>query len=434
MNIKKIDIDGKNFDSVMFFCACCYPLFKYSYREVGDIFQTILIIGSLFHIYKYKYFFIKDKMVTCLFVSIILTISAWLASTFYIPNLAKETPNLSILSKLFLFIIIAYWLKSNMRRIYIFLSCYCIGLLILFYGHSNNFISDTVSGAHGVRIDYNVVNANHPAVLSGIAFLLCGFYFIKNMYSIKSILTYKRLALLISLLILMFYFGFVVLATQSRQVWLAIPSALLLAPIIYIFTKKVNAKQAIKITSISFIFILIPLILATKLDYVEHRADKEQNVMHQIIEGNVNDLPYTSIGIRIHFWLEAQKWIKQNPLFGYGEEARGLVISQSKVLPENIKNNFSHLHNSYIELIVQYGVLSIVLFIYIYYQLIRSAYLEKSGEIFYLSLLFFIFWFITNNFESYTLQKTGEIITNIFSPIFYTFKITSDFIDYQKPT
>lgn len=432
--LNKLNIDSRNFELSMFFCACCYPLFKYSYRELGDIFQTILILGSLLHIYKYRGFFIKDKMVICLLISIILTISSWLASKYYIPELAKETPKLSVLSKLFFFIIIAYWLKGIINRVYIFLSCYLIGLILLFISHStDSFISETILGLHGKRIDYGVVNANHPAVLSGIACIICIFYSIKTIYFAPKTKYLLTLPILLISITFLAYFSFVVLATQSRQVWLAIPTSFFASSLAYCLIKKTSKSTTVKIILSTAMIITTVLYLTTKVQYVENRSDKEKNVISVILSGDIENLPYTSIGIRVHFWLEAKNWIEKNPFFGYGEEARGLVISQSKSLPNYIKSNFSHLHNSYIELLVQYGLFSLILFIYIYLSLVNGALKnEKTGEVFYLSLLFFIFWAITNNFESYTLQKTGEIISNIFFAIFYTFTLSDKFNTYSR--
>ncbi|MCD9466166.1 O-antigen ligase family protein [Photobacterium iliopiscarium] len=426
-------IDSKKFDCIMFFCACCYPLFKYSYREIGDIFQTILIVGSLFHIYKYRNYFIKDKMVKCLFISILLTITAWIASLYYIPDLARSTPKISVLAKLFFFIIIAYWLKGSIKRVHIFLSCYIAGLFLLFNSHSANFIQETLQGLNGVRIDYGVVNANHPAVLSGIAFIICVFYAVKLGFSITQHVTLKKTSILLGLIALLIYFGFVVLITQSRQVWLAIPLAFLITPIIYTITKKPNKKTFYLILGSTLAFVLLALSIASQFSYVDNRSNSEKSVISAILTDHISDLPYTSIGIRIHFWLEAIPWIQKNPLFGYGEEARGLVISQSTDLPSYIKAEFSHLHNSYIELVVQYGAPALLLFIYVYILLIRSTLFQKnSNEMYYLSLLFFIFWIVTNNFESYTLQKTGEVVSNIIFPCFYTFYLTDKLMAFKS--
>ncbi|MBD1576853.1 O-antigen ligase family protein [Vibrio sp. S11_S32] len=425
-------IDSKQFDYIMFFCACCYPLLKYSYREIGDIFQTILIIGSLFHIYKYRNYFIKDKMVKCLFISILLTITAWVASLYYIPDLARSMPKISVLSKLFFFIIIAYWLKGSTKRVHAFLSCYIVGVFLLFNSHSTNFIQETQQGLNGTRVDYGVVNANHPAVLSGIAFIICVFYSIKSVFSLTQHFTIKKTSMFLGLITLLIYFGLVVIITQSRQVWLAIPLAFLIAPVIYIITKKPNKKMFYLISVSTLSLVLLAISIASQFSYVDKRSNSEKNVISEILTGHISDLPYTSTGIRIHFWLEALPWIQKNPLFGYGEEARGLVISQSTDLPSYIKAQFSHLHNSYIELVVQYGTPALLLFLYVYISLIKSTTFQKdSNEMYYLSLLFFIFWIITNNFESYTLQKTGEVVSNVIFPCFYTFHLTNKLFEFK---
>lgn len=215
------------------------------------------------------------------------------------------------------------------------------------------------------------------------------FYAVKLGCSITQRATFKITAILVGLIALLIYFGIVVLITQSRQVWLAIPLAFLITPIIYTITKKPNKKTVYLILVSTLAFVLLALSMASQFSYIDNRSNSEKGVISAILTDHISDLPYPSIGIRIHFWLEAIPWIQKNPLFGYGEEARGLVISQSTDLPSYIKAEFSHLHNSYIELVVQYGMPALLLFIYVYIALIRSTLFQKnSNEMYYLSLLF----------------------------------------------
>ncbi len=127
---------------VIFFSHLLYLVFYYSYSA---------ILKKA----------IKDKAFICLFLSILLTCLSWINSTFQIPHLAKDSPNIGILADLFFFIFIAYWLKGNIKKVRTLWLFYAIGIFLTALIHSNDILADIMNGIAGQRIDFNYVNANH---------------------------------------------------------------------------------------------------------------------------------------------------------------------------------------------------------------------------------------------------------------------------------
>ncbi|MDQ7066902.1 MAG: O-antigen ligase family protein [Sulfurimonas sp.] len=117
---------------------------------------------------------------------------------------------------------------------------------------------------------------------------------------------------LIHSLSLIVLFSYLVLITQSRQVWLALLIVALIAPIAYIMIHKATAIQT---ALISLTGILLLLFLFSNSDTLQKRLLEEQNTFNALIENN-QTIEMTSIGIRINSWMDAKEWIIRHPILG----------------------------------------------------------------------------------------------------------------------
>lgn len=414
-------INNNHFQQIMLFCLFGYVLFKESNRYIGDIFQSCIVVGSLLAIYVYRKYFFQDKIFLSLIASIIVSILSWTNSIVSDPSLAKSSPNIGFLGNLFFFIMIAYWLKADLKNIRTFLFLFLIGLLMTLFTHSSDIILDIYNGFNGERVDFNFINANHSAALAGCAILLISYYAIKI---IKSNCNFKSKLLSILLyLLLITPFIFIAIVTQARQVWLAIFVILIL----YIGHEIIKGGSLKKKTAIILTFLIIISFLS-QTPVVKERINTESTVFSAISSGEIDTLPYTSIGTRLHFWSEAIPWIKKYPVLGFGEDTRNLVIQESKNIPENIKAIFSHLHNGHIEILVSYGLLGFSLLMFVCITLIKSSYKVRrldQGESYYLILIFITYFTIINMFESFWLFKTGLYMFTVFCGATYSSYLTS---------
>lgn len=131
----------------------------------------------------------------------------------------------------------------------------------------------------------------------------------------------------------------------------------------------------------------------------------------------VNNSNYdTSIGARIGFWIIAKEILKDNPLFGVG--IANNINKKNEYITTNHLENFSyvkflvHFHNNFLEIITQFGIVGLSLFLYLFYLIAnihikdRSIYILKISTIsifllgsltdiiFYLNDTMFLFSFI----------------------------------------
>jgi O-antigen ligase len=426
-NLKKT-IDSNKFACFMLVCILGYALFKRSYREIGDIFQAFLILGTIASLYYNREILLKDKIIHCFAASLFIPILSWLNSISEIPDLAKPSPNITALYTFFTFWPIAYWLKGNTKKITLMLFSFCLGFVFMCQRNSD-MVQEITRGLKGIRVDFNIINAQHPALLAGFGLIICIFYFLifsKRIFNKPSAVS---LALLFSTAALCVFFLVITIITQSRQVWLAlILSSIVFIPFIY------NSFAARPITKKKFILIYLFILLAvfafTKIDIVEKRIHNEKNAIKNILMLNFDQIKASgSAGIRLNLWKEAVTWIKARPLLGSGYDSRALVISQSKNLPKRIKRDFTHLHNSHIEMLVHYGILgsALIYFVMIYpvILLLKSSRKDIDGYK-TLGLIFTVYWMTVNNFESFFFAKNGEIILSIYLGMIYSFKFSSE--------
>ncbi|HIH0901152.1 TPA: O-antigen ligase family protein [Vibrio cholerae] len=407
----------KWFSSIMLICCMGYAVFKASYRELGDIFQTILFIGTLCALYVDRKNIIKDKIFVLLLISLTIPILSWINSLLYAQELATAKPKIAAIANFYFFFFIAYWLKGSIKHCHLFLISFIFGVLLTFIFHSPDFIYDLKSGLIENRIDFNYVNANHGAALLGCVILVAFFYIIniKSKEIIKS-----KISIVMCILILIFAITLLVF-TQSRQAWLATIMAISFMSIVKL---KVDNNIKVKVVITSLFIVTLMLAIISNIPIVSERLSAEHYIIPAILSWDINNVPYSSMGIRIHLWYESFSWIKNNPIFGLGGNTRAFVISTSSTLPDYIKVSFSHLHNGFLGILVNYGINGLLNFMLLFYFLIKST-ISKKVPI-YLSayaIAFILYFCIINLFESFLLFKSGMYLFNCMSAVIYTFHL-----------
>jgi len=423
-NIESV-VKGRSFSLAMFACVLGFVLFKRFYRDLGDVFFFFAVIGTLLSVYYNPRPVKKDPVVIAFFISLIIPVLSWANSKLQIPELAKALPSPFFFYHFFFFWFIAYWTQGENKRIAAILFAYCLGVLGIYISHSADFFGELVQGLRGARIDFSVVNAQYTSLFAGFGLIAAVFLFlVKVNVRLKPEVLKKTIATAF-----IAFFTLIVIVTQSRQVWLALVACLFLTPLAYtIISHSRTSKRAILISYMAFALMIAA---ASSLDIVNDRLAAEKYSLAKTVNLEFDSVPdTTSIGVRIHLWLEGWKWIKLRPILGSGEDARELVISESKSLPEPVKATFTHLHNSHIETILSFGVVGAALvYFLILWPLILVARVssappvKKTWQAF--SLIVTIFWLTVNFFESYFYSANGIYIFSVFSGIIYSFRFAS---------
>ncbi|HGF7514242.1 TPA: O-antigen ligase family protein [Vibrio cholerae] len=416
-------VESKHYISLMLLCCMIFALTKLSYRYIADVFQTILFIGTLLALYIERNRIKEDKAFIIIILSLFIPILSWINSKLFIPEHSLSTPKISAFINFYFFFFIAFWLNGNKKHIYFFWASFVAGCILTTISHSENFLNDIILGLKGHRIDFSYINANHSAALFGMCTLL-GLYYLPKIIK-NNCSKYLHLEKLFYLFVFLFCF-FVTLATQSRQVWLALTTSILIIILLKSFSFK-NKRMIIIYLTIGVLILLTSLMSILNIPFVYDRVTQEFDFIPLFISGDINQIPFTSTGIRLHFWFESIAWIKQYPLFGIGQNGRELVIALSENLPKYIIHEFSHLHNGHIEVIVNYGILGYLSFIAMFYYIIKSSkYYKASNEFFILAMTFISYFFMINMFESFLSFKSGAYLFNCIAAGIYSFKLKEE--------
>jgi O-antigen ligase len=161
---------------------------------------------------------------------------------------------------------------------------------------------------------------------------------------------------------------------------------------------------------------------------VQERVMVEQDEVKSLFQED-KVIKMSSIGIRLNSWLDAKDWIVKHPLIGLDSEAISEVIQQSTRFSSDLKKEYGHLHNFFIETLVAYGFVGLFLIFAMYYFIIKSVQdsdLSESEKKYYLlsSICFLTYWIVINNFETFNSRVIGVSTHNIIFASFYTFHIT----------
>ncbi|WP_158116974.1 O-antigen ligase family protein [Vibrio cincinnatiensis] len=409
--------------AMCFLYASCFMLVPFLGRtaEVILVFSFLLIINNS----KYKLF--KDKTIYLLFSSFIIIIISWISIRFLQPELAVSYPDLRFFLRLFVFIPIAYWLKGNTKYIHFFLIISALALVLSTFTRGEG-IEEWINGIKGQRVDFKLINAQHTTLLMAIALLGIITHAIPQITSQwKSYTLNKKVIYFVSsgLSFIIFFTG--VLISQTRGVWLALIISFAITGAIYLFRiNHISIKKSSLILTLLLSFLTLQYFLPFD-SIVKTRIKAESSVIMTTLEDGIESVPFTSIGVRLHSWYEALKWIKKRPILGSGELAKKEIIQRSD-FPQWVKSNFRHLHNYYIEVLVSYGFLGILLIILLYCKLSKITYSLWNDNIIPSSLAYFTYsslitLLVANNFESYNSMWSGWIIHNIVISTIYSYYI-----------
>lgn len=402
---------SKKYSLAIFIVCILYTISALPRLEISDLFKNIIIFGSLPALF-YNFSSYNKSIFWLALTSILLQVICWAHALVYVPEFAKSSPDLKPLSSLFLFVLIAIWIDgSNLRRITLFSSFILSFVSTAFYDiYTNNSLSLALSGH---RIDYGMHNAQFTSMLSVVVCILT-VYVLAKLPGEKKVV---KLALYTLGSSVIAFALFSLYASQSRQVWLAVIVLLGLVPIVVVGTKHIR-KLTIAYTLLAFV-----LFSVFQLESVRQRVLNESTVISTLIQGDLDNIPMTSVGIRVNSWLEASKWIAERPILGSDYNAISYVTRTAEKFQTEKLQGFGHLHNYYLEVWVAFGIVGLI-FLAVFYREITVNVVNYHGkEERYLLYSFLIFWFIISMFESYNHKFLGLYVHTIILAGLYSLKV-----------
>ena len=354
----------------------------------------------------------RSGIVWLALAAILVTLISWGCSWLTHPEWAESSLKVHRLTNWFAIIPIAVLLGGQARNAYtLWLTALC-GLLLSPWISGNGW-QEWQQGLSGIRVDFGLHNAQHTAMLFGTATLgLLAFApgILRNRRGCWVIRFAWLLALATCITAL--------LLTQTRGGWMGMLFALVVIASAGIVTLRKYFHSHRRYIGAATIATCSAAVLAGYLslgDIVGQRLQAEQETIALVQQGDTENIPFNSAGIRIHTWVEALEWIAERPLVGWGGNGRSLIFDYSENLPDEIKQRFGHLHNSYLDLMVNFGLLGLLLLAGLVYWLLSRClrYYQAgliSGSNLVFSLSFTVFFGVINLFESYLFFDSGRYV------------------------
>ncbi|WP_349789850.1 O-antigen ligase family protein [Chromohalobacter israelensis] len=351
-----------------------------------------------------------------LLLSVAVQVLSWGLGYLHHPEWVSSNPEVDRLAKLFIFIGVAWWLGGSSRNTLLIWGLAVIGYLVASFVAGG--LEEWRKGLEGMRTGFGIRNKQHGSMLFGVALLGLATFARRIMTSGTRWVPWRCVAWGLAL-------GICVVAIaigQTRAVWLALavsfPVAVL---IVLLWARSRGLGQRVLRPVLGGVGVGLVLVVLGGVFFggtLSERLETESSVVAELLQGDLESVPYSSIGIRIHTWVAAGEWIAERPLVGWGGEGRGLVIDHTDWLPDNIKERFGHLHNFFLEVWVAYGLLGLGVIAALAFWIGRGTWLAwRAGvmpnDMALFGASFFVYWMIVNQFESYNSFWTGVYVHNL---------------------
>ncbi|WP_288131474.1 O-antigen ligase family protein [Microbulbifer sp.] len=345
---------------------------------------------------------------------------SWIGSWLLHPDWAESSFKVHRLTAWFAMIPVAVILGGRSRNAHALWGVALAGLLLAPWVAGGG-LAEWEQGLTGTRIDFGLHNAQHTAMLYGTAALGLLAFAPRILRRRPSLSAPANWSIRAAWTVALTFSLTAILLTQTRGVWLGLITGLLVLAVAGIVTlhSRFHSRRRIIVagTAITTVFALV-LGFSLFGTMVEHRLQDERQTLTLLQQGELKSIPYSSTGTRIHTWVEALKWIQQRPLIGWGGNGRSLIFDHSQNLPQDIRARFGHLHSSYLDLLVNFGLLGLILLAALVYWLLsralrfyRAGLMRGSDVLFAFS--FATFFAVINGFESYLFFDSGKLVLAI---------------------
>lgn len=385
-------------------CALLFP-------EIRRALEPILVLVTLLALAFGKRDHGLIVPVLLLLGAVAVSVTAWLASYSAEPYgfEPESAPRIDQIGKWYLFILLAFWLSGRKAAIFLFGAAAVAGFLATPW-ITGDGLGEFFDAFQNKRIDAGTMNAQHAAMLSGLLLILGLSFLLQGIRSKKTRLLSFVAGALTSIAAL-----FMLYATQTRGVWISCFISVFVMLALTLSTRNSPGQSSLARLAVPIAAALIILAgLGTALNSnVMSRFESESGTLKLVLTGQVDTLPLDSTGIRVRTWHHSLPWISERFWFGWGPDGGKLIMQESDALPDDLKSRFGHLHNTYLEILAQYGFFGLALYLstllWLSILLIRAARNENIPyPVFIFGTGFICYWLTVNFFESYMFFSSGQ--------------------------
>jgi O-antigen ligase len=272
---------------------------------------------------------------------------------------------------------IAWFFKGDVDRIRLFLLLALAGMLARIINHTDfDNIGETLLGnSQGFGLSHIAFGMYLSAALLGLAIL--------GTTALSETRSFRARAVGGALMVLVVALLFQALvATSSRAAWIAL--AILGPPMVAWFhwdrwtcRKGVPGMWAIVTVSV-FIAVAVTMLTYLNLDGISKRMAQEQDTIHAITSLDHERVPTDSVGTRYHMVLFGLERIGERPLFGWGPGSTRMVQLEYE-RDQWWYRQGRNLHNTYIHLALELGLVGFLGFGALLVMLVRYAWQGVRG-------------------------------------------------------
>jgi len=347
---------------------------------------------------------------------VLLAFAVWMQiidSFFHVAPEAADDPMsfLRNFAKMFFFMFPGWWLGGRERNARLLLVAGMIGVFARIFLTAS--VRDWGSLLTGSRADFGYINAEHTAVL--VASVLIGLACFAPWFLRRDGRSPGLRLVLAAVWLVMVALSLAVLgATQTRQVWVGLGiAAIATVPFAVreLRRRGLLTRRRLVASGGAAAFVLAAFVVFNPLEGPVSRMERDWHGIHELlVEGQTPQQLNGSV-IRLLQWRFAFQHIAERPILGHGGGATEVLLERSD-LPRFIRLNFGHVHNSFLDLWMAYGVVAPAALILALVVLLVGVWRGyRRGQISTPMTLFGIAWIVffavVNCFESYFIYHTG---------------------------
>ncbi|MCP4331627.1 MAG: O-antigen ligase family protein [Gammaproteobacteria bacterium] len=392
------------------FSTLLYVYTKIAFRdELRDLPQNLMVLTFFISAWGQRQKLKSDLIFKLLILAFLIPWLLFGVNALIDYETANKYRSTNDLLKLFLFLPLAWWIGGSRAGAIRMLTIAFLGLITAVALDPNLMRSLSILWA-GVRVDFAIHNAQHGALFFGLVIIFCICSLSQRVQNEPAVNWGNALLFLAGLIGLIGLVG-----TQTRAAFLGLLVTGFAALVQAVRQGNFFGQNHISKAKVVLVLILVTGLLAWPAkESLQSRIAAESASMHALLTGNLEELPFSSVGVRVHSWLESLKWIADRPVTGWGLKARTDVIRLAEHFPDDVRSEFGHLHNGYFELLLGYGVVGFAFICVLWGILLRRIKLSASNDLYALALYSSIFLLVLNIFESFFFYWSGEFAISLF--------------------
>ena len=380
----------------------CGPSLGRPLLELFFIASVISMLWQLPQVWRHPAFLLLGA-------SVLIQVGSWAYCAQYFPQYAESGPDLKRLGHLFLFLPVAWTLRANTRSPWMLVTLFFVGLCLTPFTMGEGFDEFF----NGKRSAFGFRNAQHASLVFAIPLVALVVFGKRALESDR----FGSSKISVALAMATLYCACIVAISNTRGVFLGLLAGILVAGAVGLRRRMKPKKRD------ALVAVAVVMIMALSLSMTSNPVTKwlnEVETVKLLVSGDTSHIPMdTSSGIRIHTWGEGLKWFGRSPLIGWGENGKNIAIKESSALPESIRNEFGHLHNSYLETLVNNGLLGIALIVALHAWLgmtiAKGCRRHHIRDVQLFSIVAGALWLTANFFESFMFYRTGVMTFGIAS-------------------